>query len=248
MDLRFSDEFSELGLNGRQSAVYMTLLRLGEGTAIDIARAAQLKHPTVYDALEVLEKRMLVTESLRNGRKIFSACNPESLRRTEELRRSALERILPELTKMYLNGGQHQEMRCLHGSEAYKLMSQELLNCRDREYFYFGQLSVMLKRQGLEYEQRYLNERLKRGIRSHAIRLRENHEIPECMRGTPENLREVRYISGKLPGDIAELYLFDEKAVILSPPEEDYMLLIESKTLHTLLMALWKIVWEHASE
>ena len=68
------------------------------------------------------------------------------------------------------------------------------------------------------------------------------------MRGTPENLREVRYISGKLPGDIAELYLFDEKAVILSPPEEDYMLLIESKTLHTLLMALWKIVWEHASE
>ena len=70
------DQLEKLGLNGRQAKVYLALLQLGTGTAIDIAKATRFKHPTVYDVLDVLKERALVTETFEGGRKLFSAEDP----------------------------------------------------------------------------------------------------------------------------------------------------------------------------
>ena len=85
------DQLEKLGLNGRQAKVYLALLQLGTGTAIDIAKATRFKHPTVYDVLDVLKERALVTETFEGGRKLFSAEDPNRLRLAEDERRRTLE-------------------------------------------------------------------------------------------------------------------------------------------------------------
>ncbi len=248
METTLRQDLEALGLNGRQSSVYLALLRLGPAGAIEIAKRTKLKHPTVYDVLDVLKERALVSEALVNGRKLFTAESPEAFRLAEEQRQTALSRMLPELLRMYQNGAHRPGVRCFYGVEAHQAVHRELLSCRSREYFYFGQASVSLKRSGLEYEQEYFRQRLARGIRSNAIRVRESEREPEFMRGSPENLRRVRYITRPFSAEIADLYLYDEKVLIYSTQKEDYAVLIESIDLFTLLRNIWDIIWDIAAE
>jgi len=71
------EQLNQLGLNGRQARVYLALLQLGSATAIEIAKYTKYKHPTVYDVLDILKEKRLITETFSGGRKIFSSpCHP----------------------------------------------------------------------------------------------------------------------------------------------------------------------------
>ena len=72
------EQLNQLGLNGRQARVYLALLQLGSATAIEIAKYTKYKHPTVYDVLDLLKEKRLITETLSGKRKIFSAVFPHS--------------------------------------------------------------------------------------------------------------------------------------------------------------------------
>ena len=73
------EQLNQLGLNGRQARVYLALLQLGSATAIEIAKYTKYKHPTVYDVLDLLKEKRLITETLSGKRKIFSAPRPGRL-------------------------------------------------------------------------------------------------------------------------------------------------------------------------
>lgn len=237
----------ELGLNLRQIKVYLALLKLGEGSAIHVARDTGLKHPTVYDVLEILKTRMLVSEKNQNGRRVFVAESPHNLHYAEDRRREALDRVLPSLLSLYSEGGRRPEVRCFVGQEATETVSNILLNCESREYFYFGQVSEMLKRHSYDYEREYLKKRLERGIRSNAIRVRESDVEPDFMQGSEQNLRRVRYITLLESVSIPELYLVDRRVLIHAQVNADFALVIDSPELFVLLKQLWDIAWLFAA-
>ena len=87
------EQLNMLGLNGRQAKVYLTLLQLGSATAIEIAKAAKYKHPTVYDVLDALKEKRLVTETLSNGKKLFCAEDPETFQQLQQERQRTLDAI-----------------------------------------------------------------------------------------------------------------------------------------------------------
>ena len=97
------EQLNMLGLNGRQAKVYLTLLQLGSATAIEIAKAAKYKHPTVYDVLDALKEKRLVTETLSNGKKLFCAEDPETFQQLQqELGGKTLGETLLTPTKIYV--------------------------------------------------------------------------------------------------------------------------------------------------
>jgi len=85
------DEFIACGLNDREYQVLMHLLSAGPRTAGSVARSLKAKRPTIYSALEGLEKQGLVEAQKKKGAAIFAAIPVEDL--TKVMLENAREKL-----------------------------------------------------------------------------------------------------------------------------------------------------------
>ena len=244
MKMNFIHELEILGLNGRQAKVYFALLQLGSASAVELAKFTTYKHPTVYDVLDVLKEKGLVSESLREGKKRFAAEAPEALQQIEDRRQYALDAILPDLKSLYHAQGSRPRIRFFDGADGIRRVNEELLNVKSKEYFYFGSVQEMYESCGESYLREFYRRRIERGIWSNAIRNPGGEMDIDYMRPGDHNLRRVRYLPRPIDHDIAGLYLYDNTVAIHSTLKETYGMVIESDELFRLLKSLWLYLWE----
>ncbi len=242
------EQLNQLGLNGRQAKVYLALLQLGSATAIEIAKYTKYKHPTVYDVLDLLKEKRLITETLSGGRKIFSAEDPEMFSQIQQERQRTLDSLLPSLKDLYLGGTHRTRVHCYDGVEGAAVVRNELLNVKSKRYYYFGSVREMFKLSSQEQEEAYVRERLRRGIWSYSIRDRSQEVDLDYMRPGEENLRRVRYLPKPIDDNISGLYIYDDRIAISSALKENYSIIIESRELFILMRTLWHYIWEIAEE
>ncbi len=87
----------EIGLSKNESSVYLTLLRQGETTATVIAEHSRLHRPNVYDAVERLQKKGLVSYTIKNKKRLFRASDPKRLLAEVREKEKKIEQLLPRL-------------------------------------------------------------------------------------------------------------------------------------------------------
>ena len=97
MGLTKEEVLQELGLSINETKVFVALLNLGATTAGKVADKCKLHRTNVYDALERLSEKGLVSHILKDETKIFEAAEPESLTRLVDERKAKLESIMPQL-------------------------------------------------------------------------------------------------------------------------------------------------------
>ena len=102
--MNLMEQLERLDLKGRQAKVYLALLQLGSASAIEIAKYTKLKHPTVYDVLDLLREKQLVCETVSGRRRLFSPEDPARLAEIENRRKEALDAVLPDLYALYRGG------------------------------------------------------------------------------------------------------------------------------------------------
>jgi sugar-specific transcriptional regulator TrmB len=229
--------------------VYLALLRLGRGGAQEIAAAAGIKRTTVYMILEQLCNEGLASLSFIGKRRIFCAETPERLRNLLESKLSVFENALPVFRELYkLSDNNKLPVRYYEGIDGVKLVINELLKMKGKEYFYFGSISLFVKGLGRSYLENFIRKRIELKIRAHAIRFKEDDlDIP--IAGPGENYyRQLRYIPRKVTKDTATILLYDNKVIIHSAKTEGYGMIIESESLHALLKNIWLFVWDMAEE
>jgi sugar-specific transcriptional regulator TrmB len=246
--MNLAEQLNVLGLNSRQAKIYIALLQLGSASAIEIAKYTKYKHPTVYDVLDALKEKRLVSETLSRGRKLFSAEDPEMFLHFQEERQRTLNSILPSLKDLYLGGSHRPRVHCYDGSEGAAVIRNELLNVKSRKYCYFGAVREMMKLSSPEEDRAYYTERIRRGIWSYAIRIRTQEVDWDYLQPGEKHLRRVRYLPKPLNDNLSGLYIYDSKIAIHSALKENYTIIIESQELHTLMAALWQYIWEIAEE
>ncbi|MBI5227874.1 hypothetical protein HY988_04775 [Candidatus Micrarchaeota archaeon] len=70
---------SKIGLSGNEAEVYLMLLRLGPSSAYEIAQKTGIYRPHIYDKLETLMKKALVSYVQQGKKKIFYAAAPSKI-------------------------------------------------------------------------------------------------------------------------------------------------------------------------
>jgi sugar-specific transcriptional regulator TrmB len=90
-----------LGLNKNQSNTYLSLLELGKGTVVEIARYSGVNRTTVYDNLESLRKKELITVGIEYGKRYFYAESPESLKLLLNDRIEETSQLMKQLQSIY---------------------------------------------------------------------------------------------------------------------------------------------------
>ena len=74
----------EFGLTENEAEVYIILLRLGYASASEIAEKTQIHRINIYDILERLQERGLVSYSKAGKRKQYGAVDPKRILEMEK--------------------------------------------------------------------------------------------------------------------------------------------------------------------
>lgn len=138
------EELIKLGLNKFEAEIYLAALNIGPAAAASLAKAANIKRPTAYLALEGLLKLGLASESRMNGKKIFKAEPPQKLEKlTKQLRKKTveaellLENLLPKLSSLPQSAINESKTFTYVGLDGVKNIIYEVAASKKPSY-YFG--------------------------------------------------------------------------------------------------------------
>lgn len=136
---------SLLGLDIKESKVYLAVLNLGKGTITDIARQSQIKRTTVYNHLEKLLSDSLVFKTTSKKRVFYCAENPQKIVQLInkqqillEDKKSQVTKFIPELTKLYSSGFERPKVSFYEGLDGIRNIYHQLLNTHKDIYSVFS--------------------------------------------------------------------------------------------------------------
>lgn len=125
----------EVGLTNSEITVYTTLLKSGSIKVGDLMKRVSLHRSRVYEAINRLTEKGLVSYVIKNNVKYFEATDPERLityieEQKEKLnqKKKSIKKIIPELRKQIPLAIPHAEAHVFAGKEGFKTIRKDVLN------------------------------------------------------------------------------------------------------------------------
>src|SRR3990167_3433384 len=104
--MEFENLLVKVGLTKNEALMYLAIIELGECTSGEIIKEAKIRTGRIYDILNSLIEKGLISYIIRNNTKHFLAADPSRLLdylkiREEQHKKTETElsRIIPEITK-----------------------------------------------------------------------------------------------------------------------------------------------------
>jgi sugar-specific transcriptional regulator TrmB len=200
----FEKYLEELGLGDKEAAVYVALLAVDHASVLDVAKKTKIKRPTVYVALDSLEKKGLVSET-QVGKKVhYLAEPPERLETYVERQKVILEEqqkrlkdFIPQLKSIQRESGERPTVKYFEGREGI-VSSLE-------EFFYgepesAGGTAYLIYPRDLRDEvfsreeiDKYQKFRLQRKVKTKVLYTYEKGEIPSDEMGERKKIDGTAY-------------------------------------------------------
>jgi sugar-specific transcriptional regulator TrmB len=254
------EALEEIGLSEKEVSVYLTLLEIGSGKVQVISRISRLNRTSIYDILESLTQKGLVSRYKKGGASYFNALEPDRLltyldRETEE-RQILAERqkgriadILPQLVSMQdIYAAGKPKVRFFEGEKGMREAYEDTLTTKETILAY---ANVQTMHEGLpEFFPEYYRRRAGKDIFIQAI-VPQNRLSYERSKHDQEEMRSIRFLPDAETDFSPEVNIYENKVLIASWKEK-MAIIIESKELADLqrltFELLWKTLPRHISE
>src|SRR3989337_1276725 len=96
----YEEQLKELGLTDNEIKIYLLLLKQGMMNPSEISQKLGLHRGYVYDALERMQEKEVVSTILKDSKKYFQAITPENLVELLRMRLENFQSIVPGLMKV----------------------------------------------------------------------------------------------------------------------------------------------------
>ncbi len=116
------------GLTKTEAGIYISLLDSGSALAGTIAQKSGIHRRSVYDALERLIEKGLVSFITRNNRKWFEAASPNRLLQMLDEKRNSINDIIPEMQAKLKFAKERQETVFFKGKQALKTVFDDQID------------------------------------------------------------------------------------------------------------------------
>ena len=93
----------DFGLTEKQVNLYLALLKSGESTASDLAKATNTNRSFTYDRLKKLTELGLVSYVIKDNKKYFIPAKPSQLLAILKEREAKIKSILPQLESISID-------------------------------------------------------------------------------------------------------------------------------------------------
>lgn len=249
MEKEIFDLLQTAGLSDLEARVYINGLKSGPISMARLANRIGISRQTAYEAVKKLQEKDLATTNQKEyGKKVYMA-DLEKIKQYIEKRRNDLEITKDSIQKIISQfqpvSAKLPTVRFFEGMPALKRAWYETLEVKSKKIYVLMPITSMTNMMGKEFNDKYIRERISHKIESHSVRVDDpkNDNVDH-----KKELRFVRYIPPNIY-DISSLFIiFDNKILIITSKVEQVAIIIESKEISSSLMAVWKIVWEQATE
>lgn len=119
------------GLTRTEAKIYLALIDLGSAMSGAISRKTGIHRRSVYDAVERLIEKGLVSYIEQNNRKYFEPVSPQRLLNILTEKENGLKEILPELIKKYNAKQEKKETTFFRGKMGIKSVFEDQLKARE---------------------------------------------------------------------------------------------------------------------
>ena len=239
----------ELGLTGNEAKVYIALLELGSSPAGKLIKKVGMHRAAVYDLMDLLSEKGLVSYVIKANRKYFEAQDPERLLGYIEESRDEIDRkeldlkqILPDLQMMRKLATEEQEGNIYKGKKGLKSIYEDVLKTGET-FYVFGAMG-RFKEIYPEYFPHFHNRRIKKGI---TLKIIYNENVRGERKGQELKLSEVRYLPQEYITP-ATTYIYGEKVGIVLYSKEPMAFLMRSKGVADSYKTFFDLLWGIARE
>ena len=239
-----------IGLTKSEIRVYLALLKLGQTTAGPIVDEAKVTRSKIYDILERLKNKGLVSYITKASTKHFSAANPTNILnyledKEKEIHdeKKSIKEILPELLLQQTLAKKKKIAEIFIGikgmQNAFNVFVEEF-NSKDT-YYAFGAAKGDDVKQIQLFFTRLHQQRLKKKVKSKII-------FNESSRGLfkfqeRSKLVEARYLLSSTP---AGINIYKDYTIISILNKEPITFLIRNKETADSFKEYFKVMWKLA--
>ncbi len=237
------DVLTNIGLNSKETAVYLAALELGDSPASEIASRAKMNRVSTYDVLEKLSKKGFISSYTKDGVKTFAATDPEIIRKDLNKKYKDLEEALPELRRIH-GKTVHPLVRYYEGLEGVKKIYSDTLAAKTEILNYADSKSI--REFWPNYDEEYVKERVKRRIYLRGIAPRDDYGRRVVAQN--ENMhREIRLVKAGAYAFANEINIYDNKVAIISFGKSGVVgMIIEGEEIANTQRAIFMMAWEFA--
>lgn len=238
-----------IGLDSNQSKLYVAGLQIGTAPASDYAKTTGINRITAYNMLEELVQRGYFTVVKKVRAKWYAPVAPEYVALEARKNADAMERALPELRSLQGSTYRKPRVRFFEGWEGVRHVYDDTLTA-ESEVLNFANSGVVRK-YWPKYDEEYVDERVKRGIRLRGIA--PNDVAGRRVHGEDtEKLREIRLVPDTDFDFTNEINIYDSKVAIcsfdsgLKGSGDMFAVIIESKEVAETQRQIFEMAWRYA--
>ena len=248
----YETQLEQLGLTEGESKVFEALLKLGPSTVGPIVKKSGVAYSNVYDILNRLLDKGLVSFIMREKTKYFQAVEPTRIKdyldkQEQELQKSkkTFEKLLPDLEKLKASVGKKEEVEIFIGKKGLKTAYENLLKgAKKNENAEFLYVYDPTYHEGVEdYYLKLWSYLRTTGVQWRGI-TNEGYRETKLGKSTP-NFIDQRYVSIPLPANID---IFHDKLLIETWGEQPIGILIQSKEIADNFRRYFDAIWKKAKQ
>jgi len=234
------ETLEKIGLNPNEARVYLALLELGPSLAGKITEKSKVHRRTVYDVLELLIDRGLVSYIVEANRKVFEATEPERLLELLKEREKEIKEVLPELQAKRNASKRKQEATVFRGKRGLRTIFEDIL--KYKENWVFGSHGRFREVLGPFFEQ-YQKRKKEKKIHTRLLvssRLKQS----DIIRLTPG---EHRFLKKEYDSPVSTI-VYGNKVAIIIWIEEPIGLVLEGNEVSQSFRYYFDVMWKLAKK
>ncbi|MBI5530799.1 MAG: hypothetical protein HY918_04895 [Candidatus Doudnabacteria bacterium] len=232
---------NKIGLEEKESAVYLALLELGTADVGAISSKAGIKRPTCYLVLDGLKNRGLVSQVPAKV-SLFTAEGPEKLSGELYKKQELLKRFLPNLQALHNSKKEKPQVKLFEGKEGIKEVYNQIYNADSVSFF--GTV-----KEALFYDPEGLNAFVDRAAK-HSFKIRDlltlsPDDIAYAKKAKVGKDYEIRFISTGV-GFLTDNAFFNDSVVFFSFHPQIFAVVITSREVRQAIATLYEFAWNAA--
>ncbi|MBI2573627.1 hypothetical protein HYV86_07215 [Candidatus Woesearchaeota archaeon] len=168
------NELIELGLTKNEAKIYLILIRSNDLSASEVTSKTGIHRRNVYDAIDRLLEKGLITQTEINKTKRFNAVDPKHLRDMVKAQQIHVENIVPQLSAQFAQVERNNCVRLYKGIAGVRASFTDSLNMigKGEDYWAAGCID-MPKLAGGPFMEQFHAQKISKQIKN---RLIFNHE------------------------------------------------------------------------
>ena len=238
--MNIEEVLTELTLTPREAKVYTTLLELGSGTPVTLARKTGLKRTTIYLDLETLRRKQLVGLMPKGKRQVYTPDPPSRLLQRVQQQERAVRELLPHLRALENTGGSKPIIRYYDDpKDIERVWVNECFNTAENLYIsdYANTLNLFPDTEAKAQAQ------MQRGVIRVMKEIHPDTPLSRklCASYPKQAGREYRFLPTGMKYDI-DVSIWDNTVALYSNPKR-YMLVITDEAIAQGFRTMFEATW-----